>query len=484
MNSQNEKERDVAHVPLVVDLDGTLTPVDTLAESIVRLLVGSPLKILQFPGWLFAGRAFFKARVADRVDFESISIPFRDALILYLNEQVALGRNVILATAANEKIAKVIAARLGIFDRVLASDEDRNLKGSVKLEAIKEAVGPRFVYAGNSAADLPIWNSSAGAILVDVPRGVKRGISTQTFVEKEFCDRQSALGVWARALRIHQWLKNLLLFVPLLTSFSFDDLHKLLAVVLAFVSFSLTASATYLVNDLWDLENDRSHPRKKGRALASGQIQISTALAAASILLATAFIVASQVTISFVLMLVVYLIVTSAYSWALKGYVLVDVLALSALYTIRIFAGSLAIGVPISSWLLVFSLLLFLSLALVKRCSELLALSRIERVAAAGRDYRVGDLVVLWPMGVGASLCSIVVFCLFLSSPETQAKYTMPQLMWIVAFALIYWLSRVWIKTSRHEMHDDPIVFAVRDWGSRTTILAMIALTLGAHFMG
>jgi 4-hydroxybenzoate polyprenyltransferase len=192
---------------------------------------------------------------------------------------------------------------------------------------------------------------------------------------------------------------------------------------------------------------------------------------------------AAAVSQSFLLMLIFYLVLTSTYSWVVKEYVLIDVLMLSLLYTLRILAGSVAVGITTSSWLLAFSVFVFLSLALVKRCSELVAFGQSGRDAARGRDYRVTDLVVLWPLGVGAGLCSVVVFGIFISTVQTRANYASPELLWLVAIALIYWLGRLWIKSARGEMNDDPLVFTIRDFGSRLTIVAMIITTLAAHFL-
>jgi 4-hydroxybenzoate polyprenyltransferase len=367
---------------------------------------------------------------------------------------------------------------------VLATGAGSNLKGAAKLGLIQRAVGADFVYAGDSRADLPLWRGARGAILVNASARTGRLVRAGAVpVEREFAGQRRSLAVWLRALRSHQWLKNLLLFVPLFAAYSFLDRAKLFQLALAFASFSLAASATYVVNDLWDLESDRAHPRKKLRPFASAQLPILQGLAVAGAALAAGLALAALVSRSFVLVLLLYLLLTSAYSWVLKGYMLLDVLTLSLLYTLRIHAGAVATGITASSWLLAFSVFVFLSLALVKRCSELVLLQRDGRTVTAGRDYRAHDLVVLWPLGVGAALCAVVVLGLFISAPETQARYRTPALLWLAAFGMIYWLGRLWIKTSRGEMHDDPVVYAVRDSGSRATILAIVALALAARFL-
>lgn len=302
-------------------------------------------------------------------------------------------------------------------------------------------------------------------------------------IEAEFPRNPVTLHTWAKALRIHQWLKNLLIFVPVLTAFSFLDAGKLVNSAVAFLAFSLAASATYVVNDLWDLDSDRNHPRKRRRPLASAEVSIVSALVVSAFCLVAGFALAWMISTQFLLMLLFYLVVTSSYSWVLKQYVLIDVIVLSLLYTLRIIAGSVAIGVTTSTWLLAFSVFLFLSLALVKRCSELVSLEKSGAIATSGRDYRVSDLTVLWPLGVGAAISAVVVFGLFISAPETAARYATPLALWLVALGLVYWLSRLWIKTARGEMHDDPLVYAVEDRGSRMVILAIIAAFLAAQFI-
>lgn len=362
---------------------------------------------------------------------------------------------------------------------MLATDLGRNLKGKAKLESIQEKLGGEFVYAGDSRADIPIWKAAKAAILVGVATDIAVVIRRDVPIEQEFPNEGVGFAVWLRALRVHQWLKNLLLFVPLLTAFSFTEMEKLTTMAVAFLAFSFAASATYIINDLWDLESDRAHPRKRLRPFASAKIPILQGITVAATALVIAFMMAFSVSKEFFLMLLLYLILTSAYSWVLKKYVLIDVLMLSLLYTLRILAGSVAIGIATTSWLLMFSVFMFLSLALVKRCVEFVSL---DQKSPRGRDYRVTDLVVLWPLGVGAALSSVVVFGLFIGAPETQSRYATPELLWLVTIGLVYWLARLWIKTSRGEMHDDPVVYAIKDHGSRMTVLAMIATILVAHF--
>lgn len=469
--------------PLVVDLDGTLTPTDTLVESIISAVKHSPLNLLRLPLWLLSGKSRFKQAVARYANIEAQLLPYREDLLGYLREEKAKGRQIILATAANRSIADRVSKHLGLFDQVLASDATQNLKGKAKLEAIQNSIGRSFVYAGDSRADLPIWLAADAAVLVNVSPKTAATVKQCKTIERKFQGENRGLAVWMRALRVHQWLKNLLLFVPLLTAFSFTDTGKFASMTLAFLAFSIAASATYMGNDLWDLENDRAHPRKRLRPFACASIPILSGLAVATVALLMSFALALSLSNGFFSMLLLYLLLTSAYSWFLKRFVVIDVVTLSMLYTLRILAGSVAINVTTSSWLLAFSVFIFLSLALVKRCAELVSVKESGALEIKGRDYRVTDLVVLWPLGVGAAISAVVVFGLFISDPNTQARYRTPQMLWLVALGLIYWLARLWIKTSRGEMHDDPVVYAIKDRSSCVTVFAMVVVILAAHFL-
>jgi 4-hydroxybenzoate polyprenyltransferase/phosphoserine phosphatase len=439
-------------IPVVVDLDGTLTPVDTLFEGALAAVRARPACLFGMLLALLRGRASLKHYVSERAVPDMSTLPWRTELLDELRARRAAGSRIVLATAANERVAQAAATHLGLFDAVLASSDQLNLKGRAKLAAIQQQFGDRFIYAGDSSADLPIWAQAQGAIL-------------------EIAPRRSGLALWLRALRWHQWAKNLLIFVPLLAALGTVQPGGAARAVLAFVAFCLVASATYVGNDLWDLQHDRAHPRKRQRPMASGAIPIAQAVAVSLGVLLIGFAMASLVSGAFLAMVLVYFALTCAYSWVLKTYVLVDVLVLAMLYTLRVIAGAVAIQAPVSHWLLVFSTLVFFSLALVKRCSELVSRAAQGGQRASGRDYG----------GVGAALSSIVVFCLFIDSPATQQRYGSPQSLWLGAVALTYLLSRLWVKTARKEMHDDPIVYTLRDRASLIMVTIMAVSVALAH---
>ncbi|UUX96843.1 UbiA family prenyltransferase [Aquabacterium sp. J223] len=476
--------RDLAHEPpVVVDLDGTLSPSDSLWESVLRIVKRRPLDLFWLLLSLLQGRAAFKRRVAQRLGWSGESLPINDELLAFLKVRSENGCRLVLATAADQRIAHTVARQIGLFDAVLASDGAVNLKGKAKLQAIRRLVGEDFIYAGDSRADLPIWQAARGAVLVDVAPGVRRAVvAGGTPITGEFRRTPPGVRTWARALRLHQWTKNVLVAVPLLTAFSFTDPRAVLATVLAFIAFGLVASSTYLLNDLLDLDSDREHPRKRHRPMASGAISIPAALGAMVGLMAAGLAIAAALRPAFLACILAYTALTLLYSLLLKRHTMIDVIALASLYTLRIVAGAAAIAVPLSNWLLSFSVLIFLSLALVKRCAELIVMQQASKEQAAGRSYQVADLRVLWPMGAASAVAAVVVFGLFISAPETQARFAAPDFIWLAGLGVLYWVSRLWIRTSRGEMHDDPIVFALRDGVSRLTLAWIVGMFAVAHF--
>jgi 4-hydroxybenzoate polyprenyltransferase len=463
-------------LPLVVDLDGTLTPTDTLVESIVVLLRRGPVFWWRLLMWVLNGRAEFKRRISDHAVLQASDLPWRAEFVDWLKAERDRGRRLILATAADHRIAEAVAKHLGIFESVLATRDGVNLKGLNKLDAIRAHLGNSdFVYAGDHAADLPIWAAARAAVLVGAAPDVARRARSTVAVEREFAAAPAGLSAWVKAARLYQWVKNLLLFVPAFTAFGVAASADAGRLLVAFLAFSLVASGSYLFNDIWDLESDRAHARKCKRPFASGALSPLAGFVVALGLIVVGHALAAAVSWQFAAMVFGYLVLTTAYSWVLKSYVLLDILTLALLYTYRVQAGAVVIEVELSTWLLAFSVFLFTSLALVKRCAELVGARDAGRERARGRDYAVGDLAVLWPLGVGSSLSAVLVFGLYLGSPQAQALYGSSAALWLVGVGLIYWLGRIWIKTVRGEMHDDPIVFALRDRASRWCMVCMFA---------
>lgn len=459
--------------PLYVDLDGTLIRTDLLHESLVGLVKRQPLALVRIPFWLRLGRAHLKRTVADLVPIDVATLPYNEAFLSYLRSEAASGRRLVLATASDRRYARQIADYLGIFGSTLASDGADNLSGRRKMEVIKaDAAGQPFEYAGNSRKDLPVWAEASGALLVNPERGIDQAAAAQTRVTRRFLDRPLRISSYLAALRVHQWVKNALLFVPLLAAHRIQDPQAWLRVTVAAVAFSLCASFVYVLNDLLDLGADRRHPSKRLRPFAAGDIPIRHGLLLLPALLLLGLGIAAALSRELLGALAVYLGLTLAYSFRLKHYVLVDVLVLAALFTIRVIAGGVVIDAFPSYWLLGFCIFLFLSLALVKRCSELVTMERQGVAAAHGRDYNVTDVGPLTAMGIASGYVAVLVVALYINSDTITALYSRPQALWLLCPVLLYWLSRLWLKTARGEMHDDPIVFAAKDRASRYMALA------------
>lgn len=467
-------------VPLFVDLDGTLLKSDLLVESAFALLKRAPLIIFPMLMWLLHGKARLKAEIAQRASLETAALPFQKDFLAWLRGEAAQ-RPVWLASASDARLVTPIAEHLGLFAGVLASDGRRNLAGAHKREAILEVTGGgAFDYAGNARPDLAIWARARRAVVVNPEPGIERAARAGARVERVFDDRPPALRAYLRALRVHQWMKNLLLGVPVLTAHAWSDGDAIGAAIVAFVAFGLCASATYLLNDLLDLPADRVHPSKSRRPLAAGDLPLMHAVLLMPALLATGLGLAATLPSAFPLTLLAYLVLTVSYSLHFKTYMLIDVILLAGLYTVRIVAGAFAINVAVSSWLLAFSTFMFMSLALVKRCSELLTLERLQRTAARGRDYRVSDLPCLGAMGVSSGYLAVLVLALFIDSPGSVAHYTHVWVLWLLCPLMLYWVSRLWIKTWRGEMHEDPLVYSLRDRASWIILVAMAAITVAA----
>lgn len=467
-------------VPLVVDLDGTLLRTDTLHESLLVLARTSPGLVPRLPVWAVRdGRAGFKRQVADRTDLDVGGLPLNDEFVEWLREERSAGRRVILATAADESLATRVAERLGVFDEVLASNGSLNLAGSHKAAALVERFGERgFDYAGNARADVEVWRHARRAIVVNPDRGVAKRVPDGVEVEAGFDSPTRGVGTWIRVLRSHQWLKNVLLVIPLIAAHTVPSPAVALDLLLALLAMSFCASSVYIVNDLVDLENDRRHPRKQRRPFASGRVPVRVGVALAPALFALSLWLAFLVNTQFLGWLLVYVVTTTAYSFGLKRVAILDCILLALLYTLRVVAGAAATDTPLSFWLLAMCVFLFLSLAFVKRYAELHAVGRAVGAVPTsgrlhGRGYSAVDAPVVQSFGVASGFAAALVLALYLDSDGVRVLYAIPELLWGTVPILVYWMSWIWLKANRGEMHDDPLLFAVRD---RTS------LALGAVF--
>jgi 4-hydroxybenzoate polyprenyltransferase/phosphoserine phosphatase len=455
--------------PLVVDLDGTLLRSDVLIECVWAFLKASPLRCWQLLVWLLrGGKAGLKAQLAAATDLDVTGLPYETSLLAQLAAERAEGRALVLATATHRRYAQAIADHLGCFDEVHATEGEVNLSARRKRERLIAVFGERgFDYAGNSRDDVPVWASAARAWVVNPERGVERAAQAQGNVDRVIETRPAPLKVFVRALRLHQWLKNLLIFVPVLAAHQLGRPATVLTAALAFVAFGLCASSVYLLNDLLDLEDDRHHPCKRNRPLASGALPLRWGVALCPVLLAGGALLAfGCLPLRFGLTLFAYYALTLAYSLYLKRLVMVDVVVLAALYTARIVAGATAIGARLSFWLLAFSMFVFLSLALVKRYAELHALQARGLVKTRGRGYDAGDLSLIASLGSASGYLAVLVLALYIQDHNTALLYRHPPMIWPVCAILLYWISRIWLIAHRGQMHDDPVLFAAKDRAS------------------
>jgi 4-hydroxybenzoate polyprenyltransferase/phosphoserine phosphatase len=466
-------------IPLCVDLDGTLTPVDTLHESLLDMGRRGPAALLRIPAWLMRGKAGFKQKVAEHSQIDASLLPLRQDLLDWLRAERSNGRRLVLATAANRQIAERVASRLDLFDEVVCSSETENLAGDGKRRALVQRFGEQgFDYAGNAAPDLKVWKSARRAIVVGDARLVA-GASRVAQVERAFPARKPSLHAWLRAIRLHQWVKNALVFVPVLAAHRIMEAETLITTVIAFFAFNFCASSVYVVNDLLDLAADRRHPRKCRRPFASGEISARSGLLLAALLVAVSAALAWRCGLWFAAALVAYYAVTWAYSLRLKQAALVDVITLAALYTLRIVAGAAATLIVPSFWLLAFSMFVFLCLGFVKRYAELYDARQSGALGGHGRGYSSHDLETLLTMGMASGFSSVVVVALYINSPESQALYRHHVPMWLICPLLLYWIMRMWLLATRGQMNDDPVVFAIRDRISLVT-LALVGLMVVA----
>lgn len=455
--------------PLVIDLDGTLIHSDLLLESGLSFLKHHPLRLLAPVRWLATGKANLKSRLARCAPVDVSVLPYNDDVLQLINREKQQGRRIVLATASHKSYAQKIADHLGLFDQVLASDEHTNLSAERKRDALVAEFGMQgFDYAGNSSDDLPVWQAARRAYVVNSHGKISRRAHSHGNVESEIKREVQVARTWLKALRVHQWAKNALIFVPLLASHRLLETQLLLNGLLAFLFFGLCASSVYVLNDLLDLEDDRHHASKCRRPFASGALSIQSGLLAFPLLLLAGFVGAALLLPwKFTVALGAYYLLTLAYSFWLKRRMAMDVIVLAMLYTSRIVAGTFAFSTRLTFWMLAFSMFIFLSLALVKRYAELReARMKGKNQKTRGRGYYPDDLEMISSLGAASGYLSVMVLALYIQDAATASMYHYPQLIWLACPLLLFWITRVWMLTHRGLMHDDPVVFAIKDRAS------------------
>jgi len=465
--------------PLCVDLDGTLVKSDTLVDSLLVLARTHPAGLFALPGRLLHGKAAFKQFVTSSVSLDVAHLPYNRTLLQFLHEERARGRALYLVTGADVRLAERVAAHLGIFAGVLGSDGTTNLTGTRKLDRVRSHfAGGEYGYVGNDTPDLPMLAHAAEIMVANPSLSLRLRMRLGGIrPARSFDEGPGSSWTALRAMRVHQWAKNLLIFLPLLLAHA-HDASRLLAALLAFFCFGLTASSAYIVNDLFDIEADRRHPQKLARPFAAGDLPAVAGVCMVAVFLALAFLGARLLPAAFTGWLLLYLATTLAYSWVLKRIALVDVLVLSGLYTLRLFAGSAATESHISHWLAGFSVFLFFSLAIVKRFAELQNLRMSGLPPRNGRGYLVADTDQLRSFGTSSAFAAVVIFAIYISGSDVVVLYRRAQLLWLIMPLMILWLCRIWLLASRGELDEDPLVFALTDPMSLAIGIAIAVIAL------
>lgn len=466
-------------IPLVVDLDGTLLRSDLLVDTGFAWIRQHPLQLPKLAVWLAQGKPVLKQHLADAVTLDVTELPYDIAVLQFIREQRATGRQIILATASYQMLAEKIADHLALFDEVLATREQLNLSGETKLKVLIERFGERgFDYMGNSAEDLVVFSGARHAYVVNASARVQQQAKRLGNVAATMGQLEAGFADWCQALRVHQWIKNLLIFVPLLAAHRANEWPLLFSALLVFVCFSLCASSVYLLNDLFDLPDDRHHPIKKNRPIPSGRVALHSAILLIPLLLLAAFSLAILCLPPIaVLGLAAYYLLTLCYSVWLKRLVIIDVVTLAALYTSRLMVGAFAVGVALSFWLLAFSMFMFLSLALVKRYAELLQVRANRRsLKARGRGYFADDSHMIATLGASSGYMTVLVMALYVNDSRITQLYQRPEWIWLACPILLIWISRVWMLAHRGQMNEDPVIFALHDKTSLLMALLMLAV--------
>jgi 4-hydroxybenzoate polyprenyltransferase len=474
-------------LPLCVDLDGTLTLADLSAESFLKAIRKAPWLLFLVPFWLLRGRSHLKDRLSRYADLDASVLPYDPRVVDLVRQAKRDRRLTVLITGSHRRYADLVSTYLGLFDEVCATNAQRNLTGSTKARHLEERFGiGGFEYVANGKIDLHVWQLAAAAVTVNAPQAVVSKVQKLGRPHIDLPGSRPSLRLWLKAIRIHQWAKNLLLFVPLFLAHRLLDVELLGSVVVGFVSFGCCASAAYVINDLIDLEADRVHLRKRNRPFAAGKLSAAAGIVCAVALLGIGIALAFTLPVAFRFVLAAYITTTFLYSFRLKIVPSLDVLLLAGLYTLRVIAGTFAAGLELSFWLLAFSMFMFLCLALIKRVAELVELRDRDSGTAAkihGREYNVQDIPVLQTMGACSGYLAVLVLALYINSSDVLELYDSPQLLWLIAPLLLLWVTRLWLVTTRGYMNEDPIFFAIKDPETWITAALTSLILVGATML-
>jgi 4-hydroxybenzoate polyprenyltransferase/phosphoserine phosphatase len=469
--------------PLILDLDHVLIRSDLLWETALAFVRAAPWRLFLLAVWFCQGRAALKARLARQTRLDLSGLPINDEVVALAAQEHRNGRRIHLATAADGELARALARRFAFIDRVFASDGRTNLKGIRKARRLREAFPEGFVYAGDGMADLEVWRAASDIVIVEASRRTfqrARAIREPLVVLR----RRNRIRAALQLLRPHQWVKNTLLFVPLVLGGAVTNLAADLGTLIAFIALSLLASGTYILNDLVDLQEDRRHWTKRKRPLASGELPIPHGIALAAGIITAGLALGAIAGTSTLIGLAAYLALTLSYSTSLKRIPIVDVLALAALFTLRLAIGVAAADTLFSPWLLTFSMFLFLSLSLAKRHTELVRAAWNGHEDVNSRGYMARDEPVVLALGIAALLSSVLVFVLYLTQEAFVAAHlALPKLLWCFPPGLFLLATRIWLVSGRGELDDDPVVFALKD-RTGLAIVAVLSAILVVAYVG
>lgn len=470
-------------IPLVVDMDGTLLRTDTLQEGLVAYVSQNPFRLFRVLGWIARGKMVLKERVSTHAPLDSATLPVNERVLEYVRHQRGTGRAALLVTGAAHGTAQSVFEVVGEFDEVITTSPiNGNLSGDRKATYLVNRFGAGgYSYIGDSRKDMAIWRAAHDGVAVDAGYGIRRELKSLSSPMVYFNSPRADARTWVKQLRLHQAAKNVLILAPLVLAHQFLDAPSLLRGTLMLIAFTCLSCGTYIWNDLHDLAADRSHPTKKNRPLAAGLIPIHRALAVAGALLVSAFAISASLGWDAVAILLVYLVTTVSYSSFFKRVIVADVIVLAALYTVRIFAGAIAVHVSLSIWVILTSVFLFFSLALMKRYSEFV---KYEGTQLSGRGYQYRDRGAILAFGVASSLVTVLVIGLYVDSDAVRVLYATPEILWAVIPLVLYWVTRLWILTERGDMNDDPVAFTLTDRVSQVVLLATATVVVAATLIG
>lgn len=470
------QNRHIESETICVDLDGTLINTDTLVELFIRGLKHCPHMLFLCPFWLLKGKINLKLKLSFYCAKYANRFPFNEKLVSFLREEKRRGKKIYLATACEESLARSIVKDLDLFEDVFGTSEKTNLKAENKAELLVSKFGEgNFAYAGNSASDLEVWKRASEIILVNAPEALSKRARLQNPQSHflEFPNKTDSFRAFLKTIRIHQWAKNILIFVPLFLSHQYFNAEKVIAALLAFFALSFCASATYIFNDILDIENDRAHKTKKNRPIASGSFPASKAFLVIFAFALLAAALSMSVSLNLFLFLLLYVAATLGYSFFFKRIVIVDVIVLSSLYLYRIYFGAFATGTVISFWLVSFSILMFFSLGSMKRYIELQSLEGIAEEKVKGRAYVKSDISTISTLGISAGMMSSVLYILYVNNAASE-MYLRPDFLLIGSLLFLYFISKTWLMASRRLVHDDPVIYAIKT-GENYVLIALFA---------